>query len=100
MGGPAGGGTQVKNKNRRKNPSVNFLPSIQKELTRIDCSQKGNIESDRVGINSGESAVVVWEFPRVIRLSQESSDFPEGRSPEGKSDDPREFPMANFSDNH
>ena len=32
--------------------------------------------------------------------SQGSSDFPEGRSPEEKSDDLREFPRANFSDNH
>ena len=32
--------------------------------------------------------------------SRGSSDFPEGRSPEGKSDDPREFSRANFSDNH
>ena len=32
--------------------------------------------------------------------SRESLDFPEGRSPEGKSDDVREFPMANSSDNH
>ena len=31
--------------------------------------------------------------------SQGSSDFPEGHSREGKSDDPREFPRAKFSDN-
>ena len=31
--------------------------------------------------------------------SRGSSDFPEGRSPKGKSDDLREFPWANFSDN-
>ena len=29
--------------------------------------------------------------------SHRLSDFPEGRSPEGKSDDSREFPGANFS---
>ena len=32
--------------------------------------------------------------------SRGSSDFPEGRSPEGKSDDPRESPRVSFSDNH
>ena len=31
--------------------------------------------------------------------SRESLDFPEGRSPEGKSDDVMEFQWANFSDN-
>ena len=35
----------------------------------------------------------------AVGNSGESSDFPEGRSPKGKSDDPREFPGANFSDN-
>ena len=32
--------------------------------------------------------------------SRGSSDFPEGRSPGGKSDDPRKFPRANFLDNN
>ena len=36
----------------------------------------------------------------AIGNSRGLSDFPEGHSPEGKSDDPREFPRANFSDNH
>ena len=31
--------------------------------------------------------------------SQESSDFPEGCSPKGKCNDPREFPWVNFSNN-
>ena len=31
--------------------------------------------------------------------SRESSDFPEGRSPKGKSDNSREFPWPNFPDN-
>ena len=49
------------------------------------------------GINSGKSAVFSGkicprESPRVIRLSK-------GRSPEGKSDDSRESPRVNFSDN-
>ena len=32
----------------------------------------------------------------ALGKSQGKSDFPEGRSPEGKSDYPRDFPWANF----
>ena len=35
------------------------------------------------------------EVPREIRLSRGKSDFPEGRSPEGKSDYPRDLPWTN-----
>ena len=57
--------------------------------------------------NSGKSSVVVWYKQWKVRSgclekvalgnSRGSSDFPEGRSPDGMSDYPREFPRATFS---
>ena len=52
--------------------------------------------SPKSGTNSEKSVGVVC---KIIALgnSLESSDFPLGRSPEGKCDDMRNIPLANFS---
>ena len=81
---------------------------------RLTGTKTGGVTGRHPGFLEGPSQVTIilqlWDKQWKVRSSclekialgnsRGSSDFPKGRSPEGKSDDPREFLRANLSDNH